>query len=214
MKLVRYNKYFASTVNTEGLLLKHQGIVSYSAAMQPCVFPAVYGLISWDPLYTPAQVIVLFAAFFSTWHFDRGTNDVLMMKTLWPNDVIWRQRSGSATHYLNQCWLFISEVLWHSPESNLTVSAQVTIPYIWKLHSWNDCQEPMSQYVASDENNKNINQGSTRPIYTQKSPPGWLPANLARSSADNSFHLCHPLHINTALQCGTKLTGLSPIHPH
>ena len=32
------------------------------------------------------------------------------------------------SHYLNQCWLPISEVLWHSSQSN-SVSAQVTILY-------------------------------------------------------------------------------------
>ena len=31
------------------------------------------------------------------------------------------------SHYLNQCWLIISELLWHSPESKVTSSAQVTI---------------------------------------------------------------------------------------
>ena len=33
----------------------------------------------------------------------------------------------ASSHYLNQCWLLISVVLWHSPESKFTVSAQVTI---------------------------------------------------------------------------------------
>ena len=36
------------------------------------------------------------------------------------------------SHYLNQCWLFISEVfsfLWHPPEGNFTVSGQSTILY-------------------------------------------------------------------------------------
>ena len=48
------------------------------------------------------------------------------LNSLWPNDAIWRQRSGSTlaqvmaccltapSHYLNQCWLIISEVQWHS----------------------------------------------------------------------------------------------------
>ena len=48
------------------------------------------------------------------------------VNSLWPSDVIWRQRSGSTlaqvmaccltapSHYLNQCWLIISEVQWHS----------------------------------------------------------------------------------------------------
>ena len=30
---------------------------------------------------------------------------------------------AAASHYLNQCWLIISGVLWHSPESNFTGSA-------------------------------------------------------------------------------------------
>ena len=29
-------------------------------------------------------------------------------------------------HYLNQYWLLISEVLWHSPENNFTASAQAS----------------------------------------------------------------------------------------
>ena len=45
-----------------------------------------------------------------------------------PSDAIWRQRSGSKlaqvlaccltapSHYLNQCWLIMSNVLWHSSE--------------------------------------------------------------------------------------------------
>ena len=50
------------------------------------------------------------------------------INSLWPSDIIWRQRSGStlaqvmaccltaSSHYLNQCWLIISKVLWHSSE--------------------------------------------------------------------------------------------------
>ena len=51
---------------------------------------------------------------------------------LWPSDAIWRQGSGSTlaqvmacclmvpSHYLNQCWLIISKVQWHSSEGSLT----------------------------------------------------------------------------------------------
>ena len=51
---------------------------------------------------------------------------------LCPSDVIWRQGSRSTlaqvmaccltatSHYLNQCWLMISEGLWHSSDSNFT----------------------------------------------------------------------------------------------
>ena len=61
------------------------------------------------------------------------------LNSLWPSGTIWWQRSGSASaqvidccllapsHYLNQCWLIISEVLW--PESNFRMSAQAIILY-------------------------------------------------------------------------------------
>ena len=51
--------------------------------------------------------------------------------SLWPNDAIWKPRSGlilaqliacclkASSHYLNQCWLIIKGVLWHSSESNI-----------------------------------------------------------------------------------------------
>ena len=61
--------------------------------------------------------------------------------SLWPSDTTWQRISGSTvaqvkagclmatSHYLNKCWLLNSEVLWHSLESNSTVSAQDTLPY-------------------------------------------------------------------------------------
>ena len=63
-----------------------------------------------------------------------------------PSDAIWRHRSGSTlaqvmaccltapSHYLNQCWLIISEVLWHSPEGNFTWNAQDIYPWPLRLH--------------------------------------------------------------------------------
>ena len=64
-----------------------------------------------------------------------------MVNSLWPSDVIWRQRTWSTlvqvmaccltapNHYLNQCWLIISDVLWHSQEM-ITIS---TLIWIWKF---------------------------------------------------------------------------------
>ena len=61
--------------------------------------------------------------------------------SLWTSDAIWWHKSGSTlaqviacclptpSHYLNQCWLIISGVLWHLPESNFTASGQATILY-------------------------------------------------------------------------------------
>ena len=60
------------------------------------------------------------------------TSISLQFNSFWSSDAIWRHRSGSTltqvmaccltvltapSHYLNQCWLVISEVPWHSPES-------------------------------------------------------------------------------------------------
>ena len=51
-----------------------------------------------------------------------GAGTILPVNPLWPSDAIWWQRSGSTlaqvmtccltapSHYLNQCWLIISEV--------------------------------------------------------------------------------------------------------
>ena len=57
------------------------------------------------------------------------------LNSLWPCYAIWRHRSGSTlaqvmawcpmapSHYLNQCWIMISEVLWHSHQGNVTGNA-------------------------------------------------------------------------------------------
>ena len=56
--------------------------------------------------------------------------------SLYPSDTIWRHRSRSTltrlmacclmapSHYPNQCWLIISEVLWHSRWSSFTGNAR------------------------------------------------------------------------------------------
>ena len=65
------------------------------------------------------------------------------LNSLWPSDVIWRQGSRSTlaqvmvccltapSHYLNQCWLMISGVLWHSPDSKFTENTQ-------DIYRWNE----------------------------------------------------------------------------
>ena len=60
-----------------------------------------------------------------------------VIKSLWPNDAIWRHRYGSTlaqvmawcrqaapSHYLNQYSIFIKGVAWHSLESNFTINTQ------------------------------------------------------------------------------------------
>ena len=55
------------------------------------------------------------------------------INSLWPSVTIWWQEMAcclmAQSHYQNQCWLLISQILWHSYENNFAVSAQSTIPY-------------------------------------------------------------------------------------
>ena len=58
-----------------------------------------------------------------------------LFSSFWPRDTIWRHRSRSTlaqvlacclmapSHYLNQYWLIISKVLWHSYEGNFAGNA-------------------------------------------------------------------------------------------
>ena len=67
---------------------------------------------------------------------------------MWISDAIWRHRSGSTlvqvmawclmapSHYLNQCWLIISKVLWHLSEG-----------IIIKLNSLGTIPPPVSFYI-------------------------------------------------------------------
>ena len=66
----------------------------------------------------------------------------LAINSLWPSYAIWWHRSGSTlaqvmacclaapSHYLNQCWLVISKVSWHSPQCT-------TIKYLWDTNMYN-----------------------------------------------------------------------------
>ena len=65
----------------------------------------------------------------------------MYFNSIWPSDAIWHHRAWSTlvqvmaccltapSHYLNQCWLIISEVLWHSFQGNFTGNAQDTNPW-------------------------------------------------------------------------------------
>ena len=62
----------------------------------------------------------------------------IYINLLWPGDAIWRHGSRwtltqvmscclmTQSHYLNQCWLIIG-FLWHSLETNFTLSAQAVL---------------------------------------------------------------------------------------
>ena len=75
------------------------------------------------------------------WHASQEVTPV-KFNSLGPNDAIWRQRSGSTlaqvmaccltapSHYLNQCWLVISMVQWHSYEA---ISQEIPQPSTTKI---------------------------------------------------------------------------------
>ena len=68
-----------------------------------------------------------------------GINKLQWVNSLRPSDSIWRYRSESTlvkvmacyltapSHYLNQYWLIISKVWWHSSESNFIRDTSATI---------------------------------------------------------------------------------------
>ena len=93
----------------------------------------------WCPVYSPHKGIIMWRPF--------PCNDIIVwtVYSLWPSDVIWRQGSRSTlaqvmawclmapSHYLNRCWPMISEVLWHSPDSNFTENTE-------DIYHWNEFQ--------------------------------------------------------------------------
>ena len=87
--------------------------------------------------------------------------------SLWPSDTIGWYRSGSTlaqvltatSHYLNQCWLLIRKVLWHSMPSNFTASAHAIVVYNqFKNHTFKiKASCPWHQWVKK-HNNGNVSR--------------------------------------------------------
>ena len=86
----------------------------------------------------------------------------VLVNSLWPSDAIWRHRSGSTlvqimvccltapSHYLNQCWLIISEVLWHSPEGNFTWNAQ-------DMYPWREFENCLFKITSTSPRGQSVN---------------------------------------------------------
>ena len=82
---------------------------------------------------------------------------------MWPSDAIWWHKSGTTltqvmacclmapNHYLNQCWLNITEVWWHSPESNFIVQAQDICP-------WSEFENYKFKVIVTSLRSKWVNQ--------------------------------------------------------
>ena len=51
-------------------------------------------------------------------------------------------------YYLNQCWLLVEGVRWHSPEINFTMTSQVVFGKMGvKSYFWNYCRISQGQWV-------------------------------------------------------------------
>ena len=90
---------------------------------------------------------------------------LVLNNSLWPGDAIWRQGFGSTlaqvmaccltapSHYLNQCWLIISEAQWHSLwQFYKRCLYHQSLKSVWKMHVWNFIQisqGPMSWWDAN-----------------------------------------------------------------
>ena len=83
-----------------------------------------------------------------------------------PSDAIWRQRTGSTldwimvwclmaqSHYLHLCWLYISNVLWHSCEDNFTETSAINQQnYVENYFSRIFLKSPRGQLVHTDSQN-------------------------------------------------------------
>ena len=79
---------------------------------------------------------------------------IFHLNSLWPSDTIWQQRSGSTlaqvmaccltapSHYLNQCWLIISKVQWHSSECSFTKDTST-------ISHWNYLENYLSNFFSN-----------------------------------------------------------------
>ena len=85
---------------------------------------------------------------------------ILVVNSLWPTDVIWlhgfRSKLSQAMaccltaprHYLNQCWLVISEVLWFNFRRKYF--RHLSSKWVWNLLIWDCSQNPMGHWVNRD----------------------------------------------------------------
>ena len=135
--------------------------------------------IKWDMMLSKLPWLLMnFSVYllisYPHWKWLMGSHETMLtwrVNTLWPGGTIWWKRTGSTlaevmawchqatSHYLNQCWLIISKVLWHSPEGNFTWNVQIICPwyalenYLCKLRQ-NACHfaDNISKCIFLNEN--------------------------------------------------------------
>ena len=123
------------------------------------------------------------------------------------------------SHYLNQCWLLISEILWHSPKSNFTASTQTTSLYneFEKYTVSNICTTWINVYnqelirpISSWHNEMNIHEiNGAFPLVAMVGATIPVPCQVVQSvqliwrSGNHKFHLWVP---NLTMSCNDLYT--------
>ena len=120
------------------ILKKIFQLISTSYYLNWCLFIIIYTSVKWN-------FICNLNIFYQGNTFEIGCKILAILfrpqclNSLWC-DVIWWQRSWSTltqvmawclsapSHYLNQCWLIINDVFWHSTENNFTGNDYISIP--------------------------------------------------------------------------------------
>ena len=113
----RWTNFSESLIEILTFSFKKMGLKLLTAKWRP--FRLNLNVLIWPP-----EIIVL--QFPS---IDKRVSESMIINSLGPSDSIWCWRSWSTlvqvmaccltapSHYLNQCWLLISKVLWHSSEN-------------------------------------------------------------------------------------------------
>ena len=95
----------------------HRLLLAHNLIVHPWIGPALIYHSKFIAYVENISIILAKLTVIKTWSTSNS---------LWPSDAIWWHRSGSTLaqvmaccltaprHYLNQCWLIINEVQWHS----------------------------------------------------------------------------------------------------
>ena len=132
---------------------------------------------TWTSCWSPTSSTIMISHFLSLlqpWVREQ------FVTSLWPSDAIWQHTSGSTlaqvmawyltapSHYLNQCWLIMIEVMWHLPENKLLFYARIVkithfrllphLPGASELKHWNLIDKVQFNFKMFIANNYSVNK--------------------------------------------------------
>ena len=100
---------------------------------------------------------------FGGWSPKWDTLSIMLINSLRPSEAIWRHRCGSTlaqvmacclmapSHYLNQCWLVISEVQWGNDINIRAISQEMPQPSVTKICLKITCLKFHSNFPGANE---------------------------------------------------------------